>query len=495
MSSAGDIFGSILPILGGIGGFFLGGPAGAMAGVTLGGALGSAVKGGDGGIASLVNKEGSATDRSPPPAPLQRVVNTPPPNYTHGVQDEFGFFSKFDQGGKVDWASVANATAPQLGPVPTGIPSVLATPFDPMTYGRTPAVGYTPPPPRPNPVPVAAPVPASNAPISFAAPGYGPMATPMNSAWGTGYSGSYGGYSGPGAMSGADHGGYGYGSSADIGGFAYAGGGRVAPLGTGERFRALSGELKDKGATNPDALAAWIGRRKYGPKKFAALGHAKGGPVRGNDEKDLADWVDAHGNEMDEGMIKKMGDKLNAKYGAANIARENLRRMKEQPDWLQRNLGFAEGGEVLTDPISIYEAAVAALKGENPNPEPAIRAFIEKFGLPALKKLQMEIGSDVAGAMAAGMPPGTLQQGMNGAPKGMENTGQSDSIPATIDGRQPAALSRGEYVVPADAVSALGDGSTDSGAERLDQIVGQIRNQAHGKTAQQRPVNPARLMR
>jgi len=42
-------------------------------------------------------------------------------------------------------------------------------------------------------------------------------------------------------------------------------------LGTGARFKQLVGKLKKKGATNPSALAAWIGRRKYGAKKFGKL--------------------------------------------------------------------------------------------------------------------------------------------------------------------------------------------------------------------------------
>lgn len=44
-------------------------------------------------------------------------------------------------------------------------------------------------------------------------------------------------------------------------------------LGTGARFKALSGKLAARGARNPAALAAWIGRRKYGAKKFGALSH------------------------------------------------------------------------------------------------------------------------------------------------------------------------------------------------------------------------------
>ena len=46
-------------------------------------------------------------------------------------------------------------------------------------------------------------------------------------------------------------------------------------LGTGKRFKQLSSKLKKKRAKNPKALAAWIGRKKYGPIKFAKLS-AKG---------------------------------------------------------------------------------------------------------------------------------------------------------------------------------------------------------------------------
>jgi hypothetical protein len=47
------------------------------------------------------------------------------------------------------------------------------------------------------------------------------------------------------------------------------------PLGSGERFAALKGKLAAKGASDPGALAAYIGRKKYGKKKFGKLS-AKG---------------------------------------------------------------------------------------------------------------------------------------------------------------------------------------------------------------------------
>lgn len=47
-----------------------------------------------------------------------------------------------------------------------------------------------------------------------------------------------------------------------------------APLGQGGRFAAVKQEVAAKGATNPGALAAWIGRKKYGAKKMAAMSAA-----------------------------------------------------------------------------------------------------------------------------------------------------------------------------------------------------------------------------
>jgi hypothetical protein len=48
-----------------------------------------------------------------------------------------------------------------------------------------------------------------------------------------------------------------------------------APLGEGGRFAALKQSLsKEKGVTNPGALAAAIGRRKYGAKKMGAMAAA-----------------------------------------------------------------------------------------------------------------------------------------------------------------------------------------------------------------------------
>lgn len=46
------------------------------------------------------------------------------------------------------------------------------------------------------------------------------------------------------------------------------------PLGSGKRFKSLSKKLAKKGARDPDALAASIGRKKYGKRKMADMAAA-----------------------------------------------------------------------------------------------------------------------------------------------------------------------------------------------------------------------------
>jgi hypothetical protein len=62
--------------------------------------------------------------------------------------------------------------------------------------------------------------------------------------------------------------------------------------------------------------------------------------------------------------------------------------------------------------------------------------------------------------------------------------GMSDSIPAMIGKRQPARLADGEFVVPADVVSHLGNGSTDAGAKKLYAMMDRVRTARTGKKKQ-----------
>jgi len=72
--------------------------------------------------------------------------------------------------------------------------------------------------------------------------------------------------------------------------------------------------------------------------------------------------------------------------------------------------------------------------------------------------------------------------------------GMSDSIPGVIAGKQPARLADGEFVVPADVVSHLGNGSTDAGAKQLYSMMDKVRKARTGKKAQGKQINPNRYM-
>jgi hypothetical protein len=72
--------------------------------------------------------------------------------------------------------------------------------------------------------------------------------------------------------------------------------------------------------------------------------------------------------------------------------------------------------------------------------------------------------------------------------------GMSDSIPASIAGKRPARLAEGEFVIPADVVSHLGNGSTDAGAKQLYAMMNKVRQARTGRKAQGREINPGRYM-
>ena len=72
--------------------------------------------------------------------------------------------------------------------------------------------------------------------------------------------------------------------------------------------------------------------------------------------------------------------------------------------------------------------------------------------------------------------------------------GMSDSIPATIGGTQEARLADGEFVIPADVVSHLGNGSSKAGAKQLYSMMDRVRKARTGNEKQGRQIKPNKLM-
>jgi len=102
-------------------------------------------------------------------------------------------------------------------------------------------------------------------------------------------------------------------------------------------------------------------------------------------------------------------------------------------------------------------------------------------------KLNLNKDTGISTALAADTGLRLLAKGgfLEGSGDGM-----SDDIPAMIDGDQPAALSTGEYVVSADVVSGLGNGSSEAGAKRLHAMMDRVRKATTGRKAQATEINP-----
>lgn len=136
----------------------------------------------------------------------------------------------------------------------------------------------------------------------------------------------------------------------------------------------------------------------------------------------------------------------------------------------------------------IVANAMKAILGQSQNPQADIQAFVQRFGQEALQKL-VEMVKQGAGSEQQQQPqqPGMASGGILHGP----GSGMSDSIPAQMPNGGPAALSSGEYVVPADAVSQLGDGSSEAGAKKLDAGIAALRHHKYGRAMQPKKLHPS----
>jgi len=189
-------------------------------------------------------------------------------------------------------------------------------------------------------------------------------------------------------------------------------------------------------------------------------------------------------------------------------------------------LPYAEGGETDDSPQDLMQPddqqsepddeehqvvveAMAALEGQADDPEEALAHFIDLFGPRALKDLQQMLESkhqdeqqdpsqtgdeddqdqDAMFQQMGGSPDEeTEMAGASGGLLSGPGTGQSDEIEGVTPSGRPVLLSDGEYVFDAPTVAALGDGSTNAGARRLDALRKQIRSDSYGHDKQAKPM-------
>jgi hypothetical protein len=137
------------------------------------------------------------------------------------------------------------------------------------------------------------------------------------------------------------------------------------------------------------------------------------------------------------------------------------------------NLGAADAAE--------YYVSNAAKKNKVPYTK------MPKTNMENLGEINVGIPKAAAGGSIGGYSDGGRM--LKGPGDGM-----SDSIPGVIGKRQPARLADGEFVVPADVVSHLGNGSTDAGAKRLYAMMDKVRHARTGNKKQGKKIKPEKYM-
>ena len=182
------------------------------------------------------------------------------------------------------------------------------------------------------------------------------------------------------------------------------------------------------------------------------------------------------------------------KYG---ITAEDVAQAEALP--LQNKAAAIAAGET---PASTKDIAAAYQIAETKDTDPgAIARMVASSGL-STAQLAKDFNlnqADIDYLRGQGyLPPGYAEGGEIAIAKGRYlqggTDGMADEIPAQIGKDQPAALSHGEFVIPADVVSHMGNGNSDAGAKKLYQMMDNIRLARTGNKKQGKQINPNKFM-
>lgn len=188
------------------------------------------------------------------------------------------------------------------------------------------------------------------------------------------------------------------------------------------------------------------------------LGYAAGGDV-----------MMAQGGSYDD---EPMGDDNYADGGIAAYAKGGSMSIGD---------GIAKDTDEDTASLGAYDAAIKRMEKQygaaNLKPREMPKSGIAKLG---------QMKAMASGGLGSYSDGGRMLKG--------PGDGMSDSIPATIGRKQPARLADGEFVVPADVVSHLGNGSTDAGARKLYSMMDKVRTARTGKKKQAPAVKTDKYM-
>ena len=166
--------------------------------------------------------------------------------------------------------------------------------------------------------------------------------------------------------------------------------------------------------------------------------------------------------------------------GLESLSPEQIAELEERAKVMQGNIFFNKGGDTSIDPL--IKEAKAFIMGETED-DSIVQKFVEKYGTDAYLALREEVlQSLIPNAQTEGLIAG----------KG--NGGMDDDLRGNIGGKETIAVSQDEFIVPADVVSMLGDGSSDAGAKELYDMMDRVRKEKYGTTEQAKPIDNSKVL-
>ena len=162
-----------------------------------------------------------------------------------------------------------------------------------------------------------------------------------------------------------------------------------------------------------------------------------------------------------------------------NLVTSRLSRLEAEEDVARPMVAMRqEGGTTnvdINDPLVVE--TIKFILGEIDS-DTVVQRFIDKFSPEDYRNLRRQVLESIV--------PNAQTEGRIA---GVNNGGMTDDIGGMIGGNQPVAVSQDEYIIPADAVAMLGDGSSASGAKKLDQMLDRIRMDKTGTTKQAKEID------
>lgn len=190
--------------------------------------------------------------------------------------------------------------------------------------------------------------------------------------------------------------------------------------------------------------------------------------------KEIQDYLDSLNNPTTDigDYFTADGPMGKAKGGVTKYANQGQTEIMSPPvdDFRQDPLTQEEVTNINTDPLT--QEVTMFILGESDNQE-AVNQFVNKYGVEAFTQLREQIlQSLVPNAQTSGLI------------EGVGNGGMDDDIMGTIGGKEKIAVSQDEFIVPADVVSGIGDGSSNAGAKELYAMMDRVRQKRTGTTKQ-----------